>query len=132
MAGPLVGRLDTVWVARGAAAALTVAMVWYFATSDALRSDNPFLVPDLLVMVFALGSSLLPRRAAVPAMIFTFGWAAGVFTTSLFHYVVRGEFPVDHIFLILPSVVMAVLLGRVAAAGPVPVPERPRPAPARV
>ncbi|GAA3779169.1 hypothetical protein GCM10022225_79150 [Plantactinospora mayteni] len=131
MAGPLVGRLETVAVARGMAGALTVAMVWYFATSDALRSENPFLVPDLLVAIFALASSLLPRRAAVPAMIFTFGWAAGVFTTSLFHYVVRGEFPVDHIFLILPSLVLAVLLGRVAG-GRVPAPERPRPAPARV
>ncbi|GIG91105.1 hypothetical protein [Plantactinospora endophytica] len=126
MAGPGFGRVDTVAVARGTAALLTVVMVWYFATSGAVRSDNLFLVPDLLVTVFALGSSLLPRRVAVPAMLFAYAWAAAVFTTSLFSYVVRGEFPVDHVFLILPSVVLAVLLGRIAA-GRVPA---TRPAPA--
>ncbi|WP_192765923.1 hypothetical protein [Plantactinospora soyae] len=115
MAGPARMNWDTVTIARGVAAVMGLVMVHYFWTSDAIRAGNPFLVPDLLLTLFALVSSLLPRRVAVPAMIFAFGWAAGVLTVSLFSYVVRNEFPVDHLFLILPSVAMAVLLGRIAA-----------------
>ncbi|MFC6023717.1 hypothetical protein ACFP2T_47140 [Plantactinospora solaniradicis] len=135
VAGQVGRKWDTVVVARGIAAALTLVMVYYFWTSDAIRSGNPFLVPDLLLTLFALVSLLLPRRVAVPAMIFAFAWAAGVLTVSLFTYVVRGEFPVDHLFLILPSIAMAVLLGRITA-GVVPpgdsVPAGSRPTASRV
>lgn len=115
MAGPVGRKWDSVVIARGVAAALTLVMIYYFWTSDAIRSGNPFLVPDLLLTLFALASLLLPRRVAVPAMIFAFAWAAGVLTVSLFTHLVRDEFPVDHLFLILPSIAMAALLGRIAA-----------------
>ncbi|ROT26790.1 hypothetical protein [Micromonospora sp. HM5-17] len=111
----LVRRLDTVLVARLVAAAIAVVMVHYFATSNAIRADNPFLVPDAFILLSVLVSPLLPRRAAVPAMIFAFGWSAGVLTVSLFTYVVRDEFPVGHLFLIGPCLILAALLGRVVA-----------------
>jgi hypothetical protein len=100
--------------ARIVAFVISVVMIIYFPTSDAIRSDNPFLVPDLLLAAFLLTSALLPRRAAVPALIFSFGWDTAVFTTSLFTYIVRDEFAegANHLALILPSLVMAILLGR--------------------
>jgi hypothetical protein len=113
-----VRRWDTVLLARLAAAAIVVVMVHYFLTSGAIRSDNPFLVPDALILLFALVTPLLPRRAAVPGMIFAFAWAAAVLTVSLCtHVVVRDVFRVDHLFMIVPSLVLVVLLGRVAARG---------------
>jgi uncharacterized membrane protein len=97
---------------RAVAFVIAIIMTQYFFTSDAVRSDNAFLVPDLLLVAFLLTASLLPQRAAVPALLFAFGWETGVFTTSLFTYIVRDEFAegANHLALILPSLLMAILL----------------------
>lgn len=113
----VVRRVDTVLVARLAAAAIVVVMVHYFLTSNAIRADNPFLVPDAFILLFTLVAPLLPRRAAIPAMIFAFAWAAAVLTVSFFTYAVRDVLRVDHLFLIVPSLILAALLGRIAAHG---------------
>jgi hypothetical protein len=100
--------------ARVVAIVIAAVMVHYLLTSDAVRAGNPFLVPDALLTVLLLTSALLPRRLAVPAMIFAFAWAAAVLTVSLCTYIVRGAFAdgADHLALILPSVAMAGLLAR--------------------
>lgn len=101
-------------VARCVALSIVLLMVWYFITSDAIRSDNAFLVPDALLTVLLFTSAVLPHRIAVPALIFSFAWAAAVYTTSLCSYAVRGQFAegANHLALIIPSVVMAMLLAR--------------------
>lgn len=102
-------------ISRGVAIIVSLLMIQYFFTSDAVRSDNMFLVPDLLLAFFLLVSGLLPTRIAKPALIYAFGWTGGVLTTSMFGYVVRGEFPQDggnHLFLIIPCAAMAVALAR--------------------
>ncbi|MGH3465101.1 MAG: hypothetical protein ACRDP9_26840 [Kribbellaceae bacterium] len=110
------GRLtrtgSTTTAARCVALAIVLVMVFYFLTSDAIRSGNPFLVPDALLAVFLLTAAVLPRRWAVPALIFALAWAAAVFTVSLCTYIVRGEFAdgADHIALIVPCVAMAAWL----------------------
>ena len=46
------------------------------------------------------------------ALIFAFGFSSGVLTTSLMHYVARGEFVdgADHLAMILPAVGLSVAL----------------------
>ncbi|MER5651198.1 hypothetical protein [Streptosporangium sp. NPDC002524] len=99
-------------IARWTIGVLTVVMIYYFVTSDAIRPGNPFLVPDLVLTVLLPASATLRGRLAVPAMIFAFAWAAAVWTVSLCTYITRGAFPdgANHIPLILSSVVAAGLL----------------------
>lgn len=99
-------------IARLLALAIVALMTWYFLTTDAVRWDNAFFVPDALLILFLLVSALLPYRVARFALIFAFAWAAAVYTVSLFTYVVRGDFleGANHLALILPGVLMAVLL----------------------
>ncbi|HEX6681209.1 MAG TPA: hypothetical protein VF062_00325 [Candidatus Limnocylindrales bacterium] len=99
-------------IARTGAAAIVLVMVYYFATSDAIRADNPFLVPDAVLTVLLAVTSLLPRPIALPGMAFGFAWSAAVFTVSLFTYVVRGELPATHIVLITCCLALAILLLR--------------------
>jgi hypothetical protein len=106
-------QLDyTLGIARVVAILLALVMIWYFVTSNAIRADNPFLVPDALLTVLLLAATVTPRPWAAPVFIFGFAWAAAVWTTSLCTYAVRGEFAqgANHLALIAPCVVMAVLL----------------------
>jgi hypothetical protein len=105
--------------ARCVAAAIVLVMIYYFVTSDAIRAGNPFLVPDLLLTVLLAIAALLPRRLAVPSLIFAFAWSAAVFTVSLSTYAVRGEFAAgaNHLALIIPAVAMAVVLSATTLAG---------------
>jgi hypothetical protein len=98
--------------ARLLAVVLAAVMVIYFATSNAIRSGNPFLVPDLVLTLLLVGAAAVRGRLAAPAMIFAFGWAAAVWTVSLSTYITRGAFVdgANHIALIVPSVVAAGLL----------------------
>ena len=99
-------------IARVVAGLLALVMIWYFVTSNAIRSDNPFLVPDALLTVFLIGAVFVPRPWTVPALIFAFAWAAAVWATSLGTYAVRGEFAqgANHLALIAPAVLAAALL----------------------
>jgi hypothetical protein len=106
-------QLDVaIGVARVVAVALVLVMAYYFATSNAIRSGNAFLVPDALLTVFLLAAAVLPSRWAGPALIFALAWAAAVWTVSLCTYAVRGEFAdgANHLALILPAVAAAAFL----------------------
>jgi hypothetical protein len=98
--------------ARTVALIIATIMTVYFVVTDAVRADNPFLVPDLVLAVALLVSALLPRRLASPALIFSFGWAAGVFTTSMCTHIINGRFPVDHVVLLIFCTAVPALLAR--------------------
>ncbi|WP_205473546.1 hypothetical protein [Nocardioides sp. SYSU D00038] len=106
-------------ISRGVAAVLAFAMATYFATDnfggEPVRTwDNAFLVPDLLIVVLLGVSALLPLRLARPALMFSLAWGAAVWTTSLSHWFVEGEYGrgVGHLFFIGPAVIAAALLAR--------------------
>lgn len=116
--------------ARIVAAIQATVMTVYFLVTDAVRADNPFLVPDLLLTVLLVVAACLPARWAVPALVFAFGLAAGVWTVSLSHYAVRGELVdgLDHLPLIGASVVQSLFLVRHLGRGstdPAGSPDRP-------
>jgi hypothetical protein len=105
-------RPTLIIAARVIALIIVTIMAAYFITTDAIRGNNPFLVPDMVLTAALLVSALLPQRSAAPALIFSFGWAAGDYTTSMFTHIIDGRFPVDHVLLILFCVGVPVLLAR--------------------
>jgi hypothetical protein len=100
--------------ARVVAGLLALFMAAYFASDNfggasVRRLDNPFLLPDLLILVLLAGSAALPRRIAAPALIFSLAWSAAVWATSLTHWLVDGEVGrgLSHLVLVLPAVLAA-------------------------
>jgi ABC-type dipeptide/oligopeptide/nickel transport system permease component len=116
--------------ARVVAAILATVMLVFLALTGAIRADNPFMVPDLLLSVLLLVTACLPARWAAPALLFAFGLASGVWTASLSHYAVRGELVdgLDHLPLIGACVIQSVFLVRRLIRGPVGTPRDPAPA----
>jgi hypothetical protein len=114
----------TLRTARIVAVILAAVMIVFLVVSGAVRTDNPFLVPDLLLSVLLLIAAALPARWAVTVLLFAFGLSAGVWTVSLSHYAVRGELVdgLDHLPLIAACVIQSLflvrLLGRDRAGNP--------------
>ncbi|GAB2480655.1 hypothetical protein GCM10027063_23650 [Promicromonospora xylanilytica] len=113
--------------ARVVAAILATVMLVFLAVTGAIRADNPFLAPDLLLSVLLLVAACLPARWAAPALLFAFGLATGVWTASLSAYAVRGELVdgLDHLPLIGACVVQSVFLARRLVRGPIATPTDP-------
>jgi hypothetical protein len=106
-------------VGRSVAGVLALAMATYFVTDNfggepVRRWDNPFLVPDLLIVALLGVGALLPSWLVRPALIFSFAWAAAVWTTSLSHWFIDGEFGrgLGHLFFIVPALVAAALVAK--------------------
>lgn len=102
--------------ARIIAAGLSLITFVFLFLHDSFRSDNLFLVPDLVLCVALLIAAGLPRQVAVPALIGAFGMAVGVFATSVSSYAVDGEFGLPSSLGVATSLVMAALLGRTLAS----------------
>jgi hypothetical protein len=101
-------------IARGVAGLLALFMAAYFATDNfggdsVLRLDNPFLVPDLLIVVLLATAAALPSRFARPALIFSLAWSAAVWAVSLSQWVIADQVGrgLGHLILILPAVITA-------------------------
>ncbi len=105
-------RVRNATTARWLIVALTVTMIYYFVTSNAMRPGNPFPVPDMILTVLLPASAAFRGRLAVPAMMFALAWSAAVWTGSLCTSITRGAFAdgANHLALIVPSVVAAGLL----------------------
>ncbi|MEU6712261.1 hypothetical protein ABZ897_12350 [Nonomuraea sp. NPDC046802] len=111
--------MNIVAVARCVAAIMSLIMAVYLALDGAHRPANLFLWPDVAVAVVLAVAGALPSRYAPAAMLFAFGWSGGVITTSIFSYVVRGEFAWPNLGLVLIAMAMTALLIRhLATASP--------------
>ncbi|WP_129789378.1 hypothetical protein [Promicromonospora panici] len=106
--------MSTVRTARVVAVLLATVMIVFLVVSGAIRPDNAFLVPDLLLSVLLLIAASLPSRWAATVLLFAFGLAVGVWTASLSHYAVRGELVdgLDHLPLIAACVIQSLFLVR--------------------
>lgn len=98
--------------ARLIAAGLSLTTFVFLFLHDSFRSDNLFLVPDLVLCAALLVAAALPRQFAVPALIGAYGMAVGVFAASVSSYAVEGEFGLPSTLGVATSLVMAALLGR--------------------
>jgi hypothetical protein len=109
---------SVVRAARVVGLLLAAIMLVYLTTyDDVWESDNPFLVPDILMGVLLATSSVLPSRWAAPAMIYAFGWTAGILAVTVFNYLIRDEFSALNLAMALTATVAAALLARNVATG---------------
>jgi hypothetical protein len=100
-----------VYGVRIAAFVVSAIMLHYFLTRDVFRADNPFLVPDLTFSILIFLSALLPQRIAIPALMFSFSLAAGVISVSFFTSIVRGQFDMANLALLVGLVTASAFLG---------------------
>jgi hypothetical protein len=116
-------KTSLIRAARVVGLLLAAIMLVYLAVYDGVwESDNPFLVPDILMAVLLLGSSVSPARWAAPAMIFAFGWTAGILGVTVFNYLIRDRFSAVNLAMAAAAATAAVLLTRTLAAGGRPAP----------
>lgn len=99
-------------VGRVSAAALSVSTFVFLFLHDSWRSDNQFLVPDLILCAGLLVAAALPPRLATAALPVVLGFAAGVFAVSVASYAVRDELGLPSLLGSVGAVVMALLLAR--------------------
>jgi hypothetical protein len=64
--------------ARIVAVGLSLTTFVFLFLHDSFRSDNLFLVPDLVLCTALVVAAALPGRFAVPALIAAFGMTCGV------------------------------------------------------
>jgi hypothetical protein len=99
-------------VGRVAAVALSVSTFVFLFLHDSWRSDNQFLVPDLILCAALLVAAGLPATWAVATLPTVFGFAGGVFAVSVASYAVRDEVGLPSLLGAVGAVVMALLLAR--------------------
>ena len=100
--------MKTITFARYIAIFMSVVTLFFLFLHRSFRTDNIFLVPDIILCCLLIISAVLPKKIAPVAMLFSFGLASGVFITSVSQYIVQGE-------LGIPSIIAAV--GSLAASG---------------
>lgn len=104
--------MNLITVGRAVAAGIGLSTFAFLFLHDSWRSDNLFLVPDLVVIIALLVSAALPARFAVRAMVISLSLAAGVFATSVASYAVRDEFGGASLAGAVGTLLMAGLLAR--------------------
>lgn len=83
--------MPTLRAARAVAVVLAVATFAFLFVHDTFRTDNVFLVPDLLLCAVLVVGALLPDRSAAPVLLAALGAAAGVYSVSVASYALRGS-----------------------------------------
>ena len=106
---------------RIAAVALSVSTFVFLFLHDSWRSDNLFLVPDLVLCLLLLVAAALPAKLARPALLGAFAFASGVLATSVASYAVDGRLGVASLF---GAVAAAMVAGAVASNRGDAVPDR--------
>lgn len=99
-----------VLIGRLVAAVLSLTTLVFLFVHDSWRSDNLFLVPDLILIVTLAVAAALPGRLARTALPIAFAYSGGVLVTSVASYAVRGEFGLPSTVGALTALTLATLL----------------------
>lgn len=89
--------------------ALLVGTATAYRVLDGTMANKLFQVPDLAVGAALVIAALLPRPAAVPALIAASAYALGVFSVALADYLVPGR-PVSPLLIAGMAVNFATIL----------------------
>jgi hypothetical protein len=101
-----------VTLGRVAALALSVGTFAFLFINDSWRSDNLFLVPDLILCVVLAVAAAMPARWAGSALLFAFALTAGVLMTSVASYAVDGRLGFASLLGAAVAVVFAAVMAR--------------------
>lgn len=103
---------------RAFAVLISATTFAFLFINDSWRTDNLFLVPDLVLCALLLVAAALPGPYAAPALGFALAMCTGVFTASVSSYAVRGELGAASLLGVVGcAVTAALLLGRAAGPG---------------
>ena len=108
--------MNLVAIGRFAAAGMSLATFVFLFLHDSWRTENLFLVPDLILCAALAVAAVLPDRSARRWLPIAFGYAAGILTCSVASYAVRGEVGVASALGALLAVVLAALTVRARSA----------------
>jgi hypothetical protein len=95
---------------RLVAALLSLSTFVFLFLHDSWRSDNLFLVPDLILIAALAIAAALPDRLARTALPVAFAYTGGVLVTSVASYAVRSEFGLPSAVGALIALTLATLL----------------------
>ncbi|GAA3386602.1 hypothetical protein [Cryptosporangium minutisporangium] len=117
--------MPVVQAARLLALFLSATTFAFLFLHDSWRTDNLFLVPDLLLCAALVAAAAVPAERGLPYLLAAFGYTSGVLTTAAFEYVAQGQLGVPSLLGALGAVAVTVLLARAVAtparvAAPVP------------
>jgi hypothetical protein len=101
-----------VTLGRVAALALSAGTFAFLFINDSWRSDNLFLVPDLILCAALVVAAAMPARWAGTTLLFAFGLTAGVLITSVSSYAIDGRLGFASLLGAATSVVFAAVLAR--------------------
>ncbi|MBA3712396.1 MAG: hypothetical protein H0W76_08080 [Pyrinomonadaceae bacterium] len=99
-------------VARYGAVIWSLGTLLFIFLRNAFRSDNIFLVPDLILAALLIVAALSPKRIAPPLLLAGFSLSAGVFMTSVASSMVAGQLNIPSLVATLGSVIGMVLVAR--------------------
>ncbi|MBL7253284.1 hypothetical protein [Paractinoplanes lichenicola] len=99
-------------IARTAAVLTAVGTVGYLFPAGLFRTDNIFLIPDLLLSLLLLLAAAAPARYAVTDLLCAFCFAGGVLVTAVSWYAVDGRVGPGALLGAVTSAVMAAVLIR--------------------
>ncbi|MGI5211728.1 hypothetical protein [Plantactinospora sp. CA-290183] len=110
--------MRTLLIGRIGALTLGGATFVFLFLHDSWRSDNLFLVPDLVLCAVLLAAAALPARLVPPPLLAAFGYTAGVLATSVASYAVEGRLGLPSLIGALTALALAVALVPLATRGP--------------
>ncbi len=99
-------------IARIVAVAIAVGTFAFLFINNSWRADNLFLVPDLILCALLVLGAALPARHAHGALLFGFGYTAGVLSCSVASYAVAGQLGAASLLGAVTATVMAAILWR--------------------
>lgn len=99
-------------LARVIAVVVSTGTLAFLFLNGSWRSDNLFLVPDLILCALLIIAAAIPGPRAEPVLIFAFGVSAGVFATSVSSYAIQGQLGAASLVGAITAGVLAVLLMR--------------------
>lgn len=89
-----------------------VTTLFFLFLHGSFRSDNIFLVPDLILSALLLVAAALPKRIAAVMLLFGFGLAVGVFVTATVSSMIQGQMGIPTLVAAIGSLAISIILMR--------------------
>jgi hypothetical protein len=110
--------MTTLMIGRIAAVLLSLGTFAFLFLTNSWRTDNLFLVPDLILCAALLVAAALPSRIAARALLAAYCFSGGVLVTAVASYAVDGGIGIGSLIGATGSLIMAALFLRTRPGNP--------------